>query len=275
VEDAAAVLDVLMGFDADDPATDAISAWTERPSVLTAIGDDLEGLRIGVLRQAYQGGGLKVDPQIARIFARTLNDLESLGAVVVDTVTISHVQSSPLAEQCQGLKYDLNAYLAAQGRLAPVRTLAAIINSGKFDPVIGDDLRAMEAADTQGPGSAACEANARYREAVAAALSAAMDRLQLDVLVYPTWSQLPQRTSRVNVAEAGQSLRFATASGNPAMTVPMGFTQEGLPVGLSVLGRKWSEAGLVRVAYRYQQATRHRRPPVLAPPIACLCPEIR
>lgn len=275
VEDAAAVLEVLMGFDADDPATEVIRSWTERPSVLTAMGDSLEGLRLGVLRQAYQGGGLKVDPQVARVFARTLNDLESLGATVVDTVTIPHVPSSPLAELCQGLKYDLNEYLAAQGPLAPVRSLSAIISSGKFDPVIREELLAMEAADTHGPGSAACEASTKYRAAVAAALSSEMERLQLDALVYPTWSQLPQRTSNVNVAGAGQTLRFATASGNPALTVPMGFTQEGLPLGLSVLGRKWSEAGLVRVAYAYQQATGHRRPPVLAPPIACLCPEIR
>jgi Asp-tRNA(Asn)/Glu-tRNA(Gln) amidotransferase A subunit family amidase len=274
-EDAAAVLEVLVGFDPNDPATEPIRDWPVKPSVLGAMGDGLEGVRIGVLRQAYQGDRLRLDPQVARIFARALTDFGSLGATVVDSVSIGKVDNAPLAELCQGLKYDLNEYLARKGDRVPVHNVAAILTSGKFDPTIGDDLRAMQATDSQGPGSAACVAGTRYREAVAAALSAEMDRLQLDVLVYPTWSQIPQLTSHINAAEAGQSLRFATASGNPAITLPMGFTQEGLPVGFSLLGRKWTEAGLVRVAYAYEQATRHRRPPVLAPPIPCLCPEIR
>jgi len=67
--------------------------------------------------------------------------------------------------------------------------------------------------------------------------------------------------------DAGQSLRFATAAGFPALTVPMGFSTEDLPLGLSFMGRAWSDARLVELAYGYEQATRHRRPPVLAPPI--------
>lgn len=274
VEDAATVLEVLIGWDERDPSTEAMRRWPVKPSVLAVLDDGLDGVRIGVLRQAYQGGNLRLDPQIAKIFANALNDLNSLGAEVVDLVSVEKVASVPDAERCRGLKYDLNEFLASRPD-APVRTLGAIIASGRFDPSIAGDIRAMEAIASEGPGGGPCTLASAYREAVATALSDEMNRLRLDVLVYPTWSQLPQLASHVDTEEAGQSLRFATASGFPAVTVPMGFTQDTLPVGLSFLGRAWAEAGILRVAYAYEQATGHRRPPVLAPPIPCLCGTIR
>ncbi len=275
VEDAAIVLNVLVGHDPADPSTEVLRQWPVQPSMLAAAGDGLDGIRIGVLRQAYQGGNLRLDPQIARVFANALNDLNSLGAEVVDSVSIDFVPSVPGAEACHGLKYDLNAYLAQQGARAPVSSLAAIIASGKFHPSVADDMRALNAINSEGDGSHACRLAKAYRERVATALSDEMLRLRLDVLVYPTWSQLPQLTSKIAVEEAGQSLRFATASGFPAITVPMGFTPDALPIGLSFLSRSWSEAGLIRVGYAYEQATRHRRLPVLAPPIPCVCGDVR
>lgn len=267
VEDAAAVLDVLAGWDPDDPSTDAMRRLPSTPRALARLDDGLPGLRLGVLRQAYQGGALKIDAQITKLFSRALADLKSLGAEVVDSVSIEHVAAAPKAEHCQGLKYDLNEYLARQGSRAPVRSLAEIIFSGRFDPTIEDDLRLMEASAQNGPGSDSCAANVAYRAAVAAAVTAAMDRRKIDFLIYPTWSQPPQFTYQVNSQEAGQTLRFATAAGFPAITVPMGFTADVLPAGISFLGRAWSEAELLQVANAYERATRQRRPPVLAPPI--------
>lgn len=272
VEDAAIVLNALVGVDPLDPSTEVLGRLPMPPRVLSAMGRGVGDLRIGVLRQAYQGGGLKLDPQIAKIFARALNDLQSLGAEVIDTVSVAYVAPSDIAEHCQGLKYDLNAYLAEHGDRVPVHSLSEIVASGRYDPSIADDIRAMEGRPSEGPSSKACAASAKYRADMAAAISSEMDRLQVQALVYPTWSQLPQLANHLDVQQAGQSLRFATASGFPALTVPMGFTQDGLPVGLSFLGRAWTEAGLLRAAFTYEKATGHRRPPVLAPPLMCPCP---
>jgi amidase len=266
VEDAAAVLDVLVGWDPNDSVTEAVRELPAVPHVQAAMDDGLTGLRVGVLRQAYQGGSPKVDAQVARTFARALDDLRSLGVEVVDA-SIQEVKPMPLAEHCRGLKYDLNEYLAAQGARVPVRSLGAIVASGRYDPSVEEDLLAMQDSAQQGPGSKACEANATYRAAMAAAVKSAMDRQGVDALIYPTWSQLPQFANRIEPQEAGQTLRFATASGFPAITVPMGFSAEGLPLGVSFLGRAWAEAQVLRLAYGYEQATRHRRPPVLTPPI--------
>jgi amidase len=267
VQDAAAVLDVLIGRDSRDPATEALDRLPAVPRAEAALGDGPRGMRIGVFRQAYLGTQLKADPQILKALTRAISDLKSLGVDVVDAVSVDAVRPAPSAEDCQGLKHDLNAYLESQGDLVPVHSLAEIISSGRFDPSVADDLRMMQASHADGPGSAACEANAAYRQAVAAVLTHAMDKSRVDVLIYPTWSQLPQPIFNVALAEAGQTLRFATASGFPAMTVPMGFSTENLPMGLSFIGRPWSEAQMLRLAYAYEQATRHRHPPITAPPI--------
>jgi Asp-tRNA(Asn)/Glu-tRNA(Gln) amidotransferase A subunit family amidase len=267
VEDAAALLEVLVGWDPDDPTTEAVRLLPSVPRVQQHLADGFGGVRIGVLRQAYQGSPLKIDGQINKLFTRALADLKSLGAEIVDPVSIEPVAAMPKAEQCRGLKYDLNEYLARQGSRAPVRSLAEIIFSGRFDPTIENDLRGMEANPQNGPDSQSCAASRAYRAAMAAKITAAMERHKLNAMVYPTWSQPPQLVYQVSNDEAGQTLRFATAAGFPAITVPMGFTTEVLPVGLSFLGGAWTDAQLLRMAHGYDRATRHRRPPVLAPPI--------
>ena len=267
VEDAAAVLQVIAGVDPEDAATRA-GIGSGVPVYRTSlVASGLQGARIGVLRQAYAGGPEGIDAEVDRNFAQALRDMKAAGAEVVDSVHVEQPRPSPGAEYCQGLKYDLDRYLAQQGSRVPVHSLEEIIEGGEFDSSIRELLLTEQDADEDGPGSEACNANAAYRTAVAAALSRAMDDLRLDALVYPTWSQPPQLARSVNPQQAGQSLPFATASGFPAITVPMGVTRGVLPSGLSFLGRAWSESTLIRLAYAYEQATRHRRPPLTAPPL--------
>jgi amidase len=266
VEDAAAVLQVIAAFDTADPATHGLRNWPI-PEFSSSLVAGMGGRRIGILRQAFQGGALRVDPEVARVFARALRDMESLGARIVDSVAIEQVAPVPGAEQCRGLKYDLNEYLAQQGADAPVKSLKDILASGAVGPSAREDLLEAQASVQEGPQSDGCRANAAYRRAFSEAVTREMDRLSLDVLVYPTWSQPPQRVTQVDPYHAGQTLMFATAAGFPAITVPMGEVVEVLPAGLSFLGRAWNEETLFRLAYSFEQTTRHRRPPIAAPPI--------
>jgi Asp-tRNA(Asn)/Glu-tRNA(Gln) amidotransferase A subunit family amidase len=266
VDDVAEVLMVLTGFDPEDPATEAVR---EAPGLGMPANFDapVAGIRVGVLRQAYEGDPLQIDKQIARTFGQALQDLTELGVIVVEDVTIAAVPPVAGAEECRGLKYDLDEFLATQGDRVPVHSLDQIIASRKFDPSIESDLREMSEGRHEGPGSAACAASVEYRTAMGAALTEAMDSAQLDALVYPTWSQPPQYMFSYGPEGAGQTLRFATAAGFPAITVPMGYTDKVLPAGLSMLGRAWSEAQLLRIAHAYEQATHHRHPPSLTPPL--------
>jgi Asp-tRNA(Asn)/Glu-tRNA(Gln) amidotransferase A subunit family amidase len=267
VEDAALVLDVLVGWDEEDTATEAIRRLGNFEPSSTHLQDGFKDTRIGVLRQAYLGGPLKIDPQIARLFTQALDNLSSLGVKVVDSVTLGPVPNLPEMEKCRGFRYNLNEFLAALGPNAPIRSFDDIVSSGRYHPSLQSELRAMQTGTFYGPDSNACRDVSTYRDAVADILTSAMNRLDLDVLVYPTWSQLPQRSSEVALRTSGQTLRFASATGFPAVTIPMGFSTDGLPSGLSLLGRKGADADLLRIAYAFEQATGHRRPPVAAPPI--------
>ena len=91
-----------------------------------------------------------------------------------------------------------------------------------------------------------------------------MTRLRLDALVAPTGSPA-WTTDLVNGDHfTGASSTPAAVAGYPSITVPAGFAF-GLPVGLSFIGRQWTEARLISLAYAYEQATRHRKPPTFAP----------
>lgn len=274
VADAAAVFQVIAGEDPDDAMT-ARSRGRAIPRYADALrADGLTGARIGVLHQAFERANLPVDAGIAAAFATALADMRSRGATIVDEVRVDLPARPAGTGACRGFKYDLNEYLAARGAKAPVHSLDEIMASpaaAAFPPSVKSRAQQAAAAPLgQGPDSEACAADAAYRAAFGAAVTKTMDDLRLDALVYPTWSQPPQRIGATTQAQAGDNSQvFSPTPGFPAVNVPMGYTQDAtLPIGLTLLGRAWSESTLFRLAYAYEQATHHRRPPASTPPLA-------
>jgi len=88
-----------------------------------------------------------------------------------------------------------------------------------------------------------------------------MDKDKLDALIYPTWSNPPRKVGDLKSPAGDNSQILSPQTGFPAITVPMGFTYRSLPAGLTILGRAFSEPMLIRFAYAYEQATKHRHPP--------------
>lgn len=265
VGDAVAVFQVIVGEDPDDPMT-ARSHGRALPNYAAAlVRNGLKGARIGVLHQAYERANLPVDEDVAKAFAKAIEDLKAAGAEIVDPapVDLSQVRRSPGTNNCRGFKYDINEYLAKQGARVPVHSLEEIIASGNFHESVRARLEQAQRSTPQGPESEACKGDTAYREAFGAAVTKAMDDLKLDAWVYPTWSQPPQLIGSVSQQQAGDNSQvFAPTSGFPAINVPMGYTRGGtLPIGMTIFGRAWSEATLIKLAYAYEQATRHRRPP--------------
>ncbi len=95
-----------------------------------------------------------------------------------------------------------------------------------------------------------------------------MDKLKLDAFVYPTWSNPPRLIGDLNTPAGDNSQFYSPTTGFPAISVPMGYSRGGtLPAGMTIYGRAWSEARLIKFAYAYEQATHHRRAPVSTPPL--------
>jgi amidase len=264
VEDAVAVLQVIAGADPDDPMTSRLEGRTIPSYASSLRRDGLKGARIGVLRQAYERAKEPVDEEIAAVFAKALDDLKAAGATVDDLVRVETPRRTPGAGTCRGFKYDINDYLATRGQKAPLRTLDAIVASGQFGPSAERRLKSALNSNPQGPGSDACKADAAYRQAFGDAVTAVMDEQKLDAFVYPTWSHPPRLIGDLESPHGDNSQVFAPTSGFPAINVPMGYTRNGtLPAGITFFGRAWDEPTLIRLAYAYEQATKHRRKPEL------------
>jgi Asp-tRNA(Asn)/Glu-tRNA(Gln) amidotransferase A subunit family amidase len=266
VADAVAVFDVVAGSDPADPVTADADARRARDYRASVRDGTLRGARIGVLRQAYERPTL--DPEVRRVFERAVADLRAAGAAVVDDARVVALDSIQRLQQggCNRFKADLERYLAERGPDAPVQTVEAILRSRRFHPSVELRLRDAAAATEPPETSAGCRSREQVRAALRTAVTALMDSLRLDALVYPTWSNPPRRIGDLNTPHGDNSQLFSPATGFPAITVPMGYTRDGtLPAGISFLGRAWSDDLLIGLAYGYERATRHRRAPVLAP----------
>ncbi|MCX6551144.1 MAG: amidase family protein, partial [Acidobacteria bacterium] len=268
VEDAVAVFQVVVSEDPDDPATAASRGRAPVNYAASLVPDGLRGARIGVLRQAYERD--TTDPEVVEVFKAAIADLRSHGAVIVDPATVDgldQIRRSESAGPCMGFKYDINRYLASRGDRVPVKNLTEIIKSRQFHPTVQRRLEQAEAGPENGPDTAACQAEMEYRARVRTAVSTAMDTLKLDAFVYPTWSNPPRLIGDLNSPHGDNSQFFSPTTGFPAVQVPMGYTRGVLPAGMTFFGRAWSEATLVKLAYAYEQATHHRRPPSTTPPL--------
>jgi amidase len=275
LEDAVAVLQVIAGEDPDDPVTLAAPYINEglrpqgRPAAIpdyraALVRDGLKGSRIGVLRQAYERE--TTDPEIVQVFMAAVEDLKRAGATIVDPaiVDLATVRRQQGAGPCGGFKYDMNRYLAGHGDRVPVRSVEAIIKSRQFHPSVQLRLERLQADSENGPETEACHAEGLYRDQVRVAVLKTMEEQTLDGFVYPTWSNVPRLIGDLNTPHGDNSQFFAPTTGFPAINVPMGYTRnDTLPAGITFFGRAWDEPTLIRLAYAYEQATRHRRPPEL------------
>jgi len=264
VADTAAVLQVIAGPDPADAVTAAGRDHVAPNYAASLRADGLKGARLGVLHQAYDTPTLDAD--VKNVFAGALGELRNLGADVIDPVEVPGFDTLRRSQGggCNQFKHDLNAYLAGLGDKAPLHSLDDIVKSRRFHPSIQTRLESGQAADDVPGQSPGCRARDEFRDKLRAAVLALMDAQHLDALVYPTWSNPPRLIGDLNTPGGDNNQLFSPSTGFPAITVPMGYTRaDTLPAGLQFFGRAWSEPRLLELAYSYEQATHHRRPPPL------------
>ncbi|MCA9739693.1 MAG: amidase, partial [Gemmatimonadetes bacterium] len=268
VKDAAYLLGALTGLDAEDEATGASEGHRQTDYTQYLQADGLRGARIGVAR-AYFGFHADVD----RVLEEALSALRAGGATLVDPADIptrGDMDEPSYQVLLYEFKADLNAYLAGLGPSTPVHSLAELIEFNRANrelemPWFGQEI--FEAAQAKGPLS-----SPEYLEALQTmrrlagpeGIDRVMDEHRLDAIVAPTGGPA-WVTDLVNGDHfGGGSSSPAAIAGYPNLTVPAGAVH-GLPVGLSFFGRAWSEPVLLRIAYAFEQATRHRTVPLFRP----------
>ena len=154
--------------------------------------------------------------------------------------------------------------LATLGAAAPIASLDEVYREGRYLPGSAEAMQwAMSVSgppQQQNPPCVDVEGDPRRKQFLSAVL-AAMDAANLDAIVYPSWSNPPRRIGDLESPHGNNSPVIAPHTGQPAITVPMGFTSDGLPLGLQFLARPFDEHKLFQFAFAYEQATQHRRPP--------------
>ena len=267
VRDAALVLTALSSVDPRDPATQNPGRGTHD---YTASLDDegLRGVRIGVARSFFTFHG-----SVEGVLETALDAMRKAGAELIDPVDLAlppNVDPLELSVLLYELKADLNAYLATLGPGVGVRSLADVIrfneeNRDREMPFFGQELfiQAQEKGPLTDPIYLRNLQSIR-RAARQDGIDAVMDAQRLFAIVAPTGGPA-WPTDHVNGDHfTGGSSSPAAIAGYPNITVPAGQVF-GLPIGISFFGRPWSEPTLFRIAYAFEQATKHRQPPKFLP----------
>jgi Asp-tRNA(Asn)/Glu-tRNA(Gln) amidotransferase A subunit family amidase len=260
VADLAVALDATVGF---DPADSATLPMQQRPPPRFAAALDagaLRGARIGVLESLF--GGPADDAEMIRLVRAAIDAMKEQGADIV-TIEIANLDSliagSGLIDH--EFKFDLADFLAASPG-AMVRSVDDILRTGLYHVSLGERLRRRNAAATRDT-EAALRARAR-RSALREATIAMLESSRVDALVYPT---MRRRPAIIDEPQAGSTCSLSAQTGLPALTSPAGFTNDGLPAGIELLGRPFDDVRLLSLAYAFEQATHHRRPPLTTPPL--------
>ena len=275
VRDLAELLDVMAGYDAEDPLSALGVGHT--PTSYTGLLDrnSLRGARLGILRESI---GTASEPESAdfkrvdAVFENNIAELKAAGAVLVDPVVIPDLKAllgkrpatAPTAEEA------LRFWLSRNPN-SPIKTRADVQHSPDVDRIF-PPTKAQQWKSPPEPVDLA-----RWGEYLAARHQLLVNLLKvmadnrLDAIVHKSVEHEP------TLIKEGMNPPYVTNKGVPtlntflvyvpAITVPSGFTSANLPTGITFLGRPYSDAAMIKLAYSYEQSTHHRRPPKVTPPL--------
>lgn len=268
VEDAARMLEVMVGYDPNDPIT-ALSLDKIPESYTNSLNPDgLTGARIGVLVDFF--GTEPRHTEVNEVTEVAIEQMASLGAEMI-RISIPEIDelTRDLAVAEFEAKIAFNAYLADLGSAAPVQTLEEFLEEDEFDESIRE---AMETAQRIEDGLNDPEYLRRLvrRQSLRQALMTAMAEHELDAILYPHQRRLVAPIGEPQLERNGV---LSNGTGFPAITVPGGFSAPtesaplGVPIGVELLGPDWSEPRLIELAYAFEQGSQYRKPPVTTPPL--------
>nr|WP_315142196.1 amidase [uncultured Flavobacterium sp.] len=264
VKDAAIVLGWLTGVDTRDSKTAASATMAAKDYASALDSNSLKGKRIGV----YVGVNGK-NKEVDALYQKAIEDMKAQGATLVEIpeITPPEVNMQSFTVMLYEYKQGLNDYFKSLGPNAAIKSVDELIEFNKKDPVELKYFNQLYLEIAQGKTDLNTE---EYKKALEAmrinsqekGIDKVMNDFKIDVIIAPTGTP-----AWVTDSKKGDQFTFGTSgpaahSGYPSITVPMGYV-EGLPVGISFVGKAWSEAALLNLAYAYEQNTKHRHAPSL------------
>lgn len=270
VADAAIVLNVLVGYDPNDPVT-AYSIRQSADYTRSLRPGGLKGARLGVVQTL--SGTQPIHEPVNVVVNAAIEEMRRLGATLIP-INVPALDTDKISKDLDVQRFEyranLNGYLATLGPQAPMKTLGDLVATGKADATIAGFLKT--AHEIESPLE-----QLEYKDRILKGFQLQqlvlklMADHELDALVYPHQKRLVVPIGESQVDRNGI---LASITGLPAITVPAGFSAPsaaapiGVPVGIEFLGRPWSESVLIKLAYAFERATKYRRPPASTPPLA-------
>lgn len=255
--DLAIALDASIGIDSADAVT-LVQSTHATHFVASLDRNALRGARLGVFRNYF----VDTDAEIADTIRSAIAVMKANGAEVID-VNVADFDSLMAGSSAinSETKFDLIEYLRTVPN-APVHSMRDILDGGLYDRALESRFRTVDSAVTL---DSEVHRRALAKQAVLRKrFDALLDSLKLDALVFPTVRQKP---TRIGDAQLGSTCQLSAHTGLPALNIPAGFTIDGLPIGMELLGRAFTDARLVAIGYAFEQTGSRRRAPHSAPPL--------
>ncbi|HWK95559.1 MAG TPA: amidase family protein [Pseudolabrys sp.] len=268
VADLARLMDCIVGFDPEDPSTAHGCGRTPESYYALLTKDGLKGARLGILREVV---GYDSEPDSADfkkvddVFNRAIAELRQAGAEIVDPIVIPDLKAL-LAKRARSGEDDETMYqLYMAGTQTPFRTRADVAASPLFKQVVpGSQKRFLDA-----PSPERQLGDHRARAMLMTNLLKVMAEHRLDAIIHKAVEHQP------TLIKDGVNAPFVDQKGAPhintflmsvpSIVVPAGYTSDNLPAGITFLGRPYSDDKMIQLAFAYEQATKHRRPPATTP----------
>jgi Asp-tRNA(Asn)/Glu-tRNA(Gln) amidotransferase A subunit family amidase len=259
VSDLILMLDATVGFDPADSVTNASDGKIPR-TYMSSVGDSsLGNVHVAILTPYF--GTAKEDEEVGAIVRKAVASLGSIGA------RVSEIAPEGFDALLQGtsvinaeFKFDLLDFFAKFGGPLPVRSLDDILRTGLYHNAIDGVLR--RANEVESRDTDAYRASLAKRDAATKAIGDLLAQGGITALAYPT---IRRKAATVGEQQPGSNCQLSATTGLPAIAMPAGFTADGLPVGLELLGSAFSEPALLRIAYAYERVVNPRRPPASTP----------
>ena len=254
--DLVTVLDATVGTDAADAQTAGAHGRLPDSFAEFLQADALEGARIGVLTDYLRESAPY--QEVTEVIQAAISTMQANGA---ETIDLQIGGLDELLANTGVIDYefttDVGQYLRASG--APVGSVQELLDSGRYHAALEARYRRSidRADDTE-----EYQRRLANRDTLASLLVETLEQNDLDALVYPT---LRVKPVFVGESQYGSLCRIASHSGLPAISVPAGFTPDGLPVGVELLARPFDDARLIALGYAWEQVASPRRPPERTP----------